>query len=117
MVITQSNKLAAPKICILRVNVRRFFRFTICACVILERSSMYLSFNVRTNWAYDKKRFVYANNISDTAENKKVGVIRVNSSTTVNLNDLCNIKDNTGQMQINLGYYIRNIFPDIKKQF
>jgi hypothetical protein len=45
-----------------------------------DLSTMYLSFRFRTNWAYDKNRFVYANSINETAENKNVGVISVSSS-------------------------------------
>lgn len=59
-------------------------RFSICAAPVCVGVWSYSFFNDRITWAYDKKRFVYANMISETAENNKEGVVKVSSSIRFN---------------------------------
>ena len=71
---TDKNKLNTPKSCMLRINVKRKFKFLISSKVVLRSSSSYDFFKDRTMVAMVKKRLVYANKISEVAENKSAGV-------------------------------------------
>lgn len=72
-----------PNHCINLVKANLVRKFRICCLATDVGLSMYLSFSVLTNCAYDRKRLVYANSNNEIAENKKVGVISVISSILI----------------------------------